>query len=122
MYHFSRISMDSRHPLTYVSPLKVQRRSGTPSWVRMKRLLSPPRGDRAILLEALLWVAGAALLRLGADLILAEMPFLWTPVALVLALPCVLALSLSTWAPPLSLVLGYRLILTAMGLLLGGKL
>ncbi|MBD1910986.1 MULTISPECIES: hypothetical protein [unclassified Leptolyngbya] len=114
--------MDSRHPLSPRSPLLVSRRSPAPSWMRVKTLLSPPRGDRAILLEALLWVAGAAVLRMVADFVLTAMPILWVPVALILALPSVLAISLATWAPPLSLVLGYRLTLTAMGLLLGGKL
>jgi len=114
--------MDSRHPLSY-SPLRQSHdRTPVPPWVRVKRLLTPPRGDRAILIEAVLWVMGATVLRVAADLILAAMPVFWVPVALVLALPCVLALSLATWAPPLSLILGYRLMLIAMGLLLGGKL
>lgn len=114
--------MDSRHPLSPMSPVLIPPRPRTPPWAKVKALLSPPRGDRAILMEALLWVIGAAILRMGADLILSAMPILWVPVALILALPSVLAISLATWAPPLSLVLGYRLLLTAMGLLLGGKL
>lgn len=115
--------MDGRHPLPYSSTLLVPPRPPHgPPWRRLKAWLSPPRGDRAILLEAIAWVVGAALLRCTADAVLAALPVLWIPIALVILLPAVLAICLSTWAPPLSLILGYRLILTGIGLLLGGKL
>lgn len=70
--------------------------------------------------EAIVWVASAAALRVVADLLVLFLPWLWLPMAAVLLAPAAIALTLATWAPPLSLLLGYRLCLIAVGLLIGG--
>lgn len=120
--------MDSRHPLrsTRRAQLRSFPRRSAPhyphGWQRIRQWVGLPVGDLPILLEAIAWIAGATLLRMIADWLLAMQPALWIPVAFVLVLPAVLTISLSMWAPPLSLVLGYRLLLTAMGLILGGRL
>lgn len=117
--------MDSRQPL--VRPRSIRRpHKPSPSypygWQRVRQWVRLPVGDLPIILEAIAWVAGATALRMAADWLLALQPALWVPVALVLLMPAVLTISLSIWAPPLTLVLGYRLLLTAIGLVLGGRL
>ena len=121
--------MDSRHhliPVRRSHPHGWKRRAYSPpapnGWKRIRQWMRLPAGDMPIVLEAIAWVAGAILLRMVADWLLALQPALWIPVALVLSMPAVLAISLSIWAPPLTLILGYRLLLTAIGLVLGGRL
>lgn len=70
--------------------------------------------------EAIAWVAGAAAFRIVADVLVLMMPGLWFPVAAALIAPAAIAIGLSLWAPLLSLLLGYRLCLIAIGLLAGG--
>jgi|GEM_PF-1786442 len=116
--------MDSRQPL--VRPRSIRPRKSSPplpyGWQWVNQWVRLPVGDLPIVMEAIAWVAGATALRMLADWLLALQPALWIPVALVLSMPTVLAISLSLWAPPLTLVLGYRLLLTAFGLVLGGRL
>lgn len=122
--------MDSRHPS---SPLPrpvgahAPRRAHSQTQVNplertIHAWLRPPRQAVPALLEAIAWMLTAAILRWSANWVLAAVPVLWVPVALLLLLPASLAVSLSFWAANLSPVLGYRLILTAIGLVLGGKL
>lgn len=91
-------------------------------WRAVQRLLRPPASALAALLDAGIWMGLAIALRLGADTALIAFPHLWLPVLLILLTPAAIAIGLSTWAPPLSLLLGYRLILIALGLILGGRL
>ncbi|MBW4654538.1 MAG: hypothetical protein KME20_16090 [Kaiparowitsia implicata GSE-PSE-MK54-09C] len=91
-------------------------------WRLLQRGLQPPQGVVAALAEAIAWLAGFAAMRLAANLVLVVAPGLWGLVAVLLLLPAALALSLAALAPQLSVLLGYRLILAAMGLLLGGRL
>ena len=122
--------MDSRHPSSPLPrPVGVHasRRAHTQTQVNpLERMihawLRPPRQAVPALLEAIAWILTAAMLRWSANWVLAAVPALWVPVALLLLLPASLAVSLSFWAANLSPVLGYRLILTAIGLVLGGKL
>ena len=122
--------MDSRHPtspLPRSSSVYAPRRSNLPTQVNtpermIHAWLQPPRQALPALLEAIAWMLTAAILRWSANWVLAAMPALWVPVALLLLLPAILAVSLSFWAANLSPVLGYRLILIAIGLVLGGKL
>jgi hypothetical protein len=72
-------------------------------------------------MEATVWIAGATALRILGEIVLAHLPQLGALVVLLLVAPAAIAIGLSTWAPALSLLLGYRLILIAFGLLLGGK-
>jgi hypothetical protein len=116
--------MDGRPSLS--PPASPRRRSAArprpPGWRGVQRWVRLPVGDLPIVLEAIAWIAGATALRLLADWLLTIQPLLWVPVALCLLMPAVLTISLSIWAPPLTLVLGYRLLLTAIGLVLGGRL
>lgn len=97
-------------------------RTSQAEWRPVQHLLRPPAEFLLALIEGLVWIAGATALRLLAESVLVAMPQLWVPVALVLVAPAAIAIGLSTWAPPLSLLLGYRLLLTAFGLVLGGRL
>ncbi len=90
------------------------------AWRSLKTLLQPPAEMVAMAAEAIAWVAGAAAFRIGVDLLVLAMPGLWIPMAVVLVAPAAIAICLSMWAPPLSLLLGYRLCLIAVGLLIGG--
>lgn len=89
-------------------------------WRSLRTQLQPPEGSIAVGAEAITWIAGAAALRLGVDLLLLVLPWLWLPMAAVLLTPAAIAICLAMWAPPLSLLLGYRLCLIAVGLLIGG--
>jgi len=90
------------------------------AWRSLKTLLQPPDGTVAMAAEAIAWVAGAAAFRIAVDLLVLATPGLWPPVAAVLVAPAAIAICLSMWAPLLSLLLGYRLCLIAVGLLIGG--
>lgn len=74
------------------------------------------------LIDGLGWLAGAVVVRGVSTLMLVHAPGVWVPVVAVLLLPSVLAIAVSCWAANLSSVLGYRLILIAIGLVLGGRL
>lgn len=93
-----------------------------PSSRRMvQHLLQPPAGFLPALMEATVWIASATALRILGEIVLAYLPHLGVLVVLLLVAPAVIAIGLSSWAPALSLLLGYRLILIAFGLLLGGN-
>jgi len=87
-----------------------------------KRWLHPPGGVEAALGEAMVWLAIAALVRIGVDWMLTLSTLFWLPVLGILVAPALLAILLSHQVPALSLVLGYRLLLILIGLLLGGRL
>lgn len=108
------------------TPLQPQR-SVHPSYTApgcgriLQQLLRPPAGFFPALMEATVWITSATALRILGEIVLTYLPQLGALVVVVLVAPAVIAIGLSTWAPALSLLLGYRLILIAFGLLLGGK-
>ncbi|MGG6296452.1 hypothetical protein ACQ4M4_18830 [Leptolyngbya sp. AN02str] len=113
-------SLASHHFQPPDLPIRRRSRRAKAGWVQ--QWLNPPAQFWPAVAEAIAWMICCFVLRLGADWLLAIAPTLWIPVALGLVSPAILAIGLSAWVPKLSLVLGYRLLLTAMGLFLGGKL
>lgn len=69
-----------------------------------------------------IWVIGAALFRVGFDLLLAAWPILWPPVLLLGIASVAIAIYRTTVSSASGLILGYRLLLIMLGLLLGGRL
>lgn len=69
-----------------------------------------------------LWLGGAVIVRIAADLFLASHPGFWLPVVALMVAPTAIAVYRTTVAPQSSLVWGYRLLLIMIGLLLGGRL
>ncbi|MGJ3245695.1 MAG: hypothetical protein ACFE0I_06420 [Elainellaceae cyanobacterium] len=72
--------------------------------------------------EAVLWVAGSAVVRIGLDALLAAFPAFWLPVLALVVTPTAIAIYRTTIDPRSGLMLGYRLLLIMIGLLLGGRL
>lgn len=116
------IDPDSIRESSFPSRSYPRRSYPRPAWHGVRVALRPPAGAVPALLEALVWLAAAVALRVVADTVLVVWPALWPAIALVLITPAIAAVWLSMWAPPLSLIVGYRLILIAIGLLLGGRL
>jgi hypothetical protein len=74
------------------------------------------------LLDIALWVTGAAIVRVGLDLLLLTFPILWPPMVLILVAFAAIAIYQTTLTSTSSLSLGYRLLLIMVGLLIGGRL
>ncbi|MGJ3254154.1 MAG: hypothetical protein ACFE0J_23930 [Elainellaceae cyanobacterium] len=72
--------------------------------------------------EAVLWIAGSAVVRIGLDALLAAFPAFWLPVLALVVTPTAIAIYRTTIDPRSGLALGYRLLLIMIGLLLGGRL
>jgi hypothetical protein len=72
--------------------------------------------------EAAILVLGAAMLRVGLDLLVASYPMLWVPSLLVMLAPAAIAIYRSTLVPQTGFIWGYRLFSLMIGLLLGGRL
>ncbi|HHP7245499.1 MAG TPA: hypothetical protein ACFE0H_12505 [Elainellaceae cyanobacterium] len=72
--------------------------------------------------EAILWIAGSAVVRIGLDALLAAFPAFWLPVLALIVTPTAIAIYRTTIDPRSGLILGYRLLLIMVGLLLGGRL
>ena len=88
----------------------------------MQHWMRPPDTGGMALLDGVVWLGGAAALRLGVDWGLTLWPNLWLTGVLILIAPAIAATVAATLSPRLSLVLGYRLVLLTTGLLLGGRL
>lgn len=69
-----------------------------------------------------LWLGGAIVARIAANLFLAAHPGFWIPVVGLMVAPAAIAIYRTTVAPQSSMVWGYRLFLVMIGLLLGGRL
>jgi len=72
--------------------------------------------------DAILWVLGAIVVRVGLDLLLIAHPGLWLPVVGLIVTPAAIAVYQATVAPQSGFVWGYRLLLIMIGLLIGGRL
>lgn len=72
--------------------------------------------------EAVVWIAGSAVVRIGLDALLAAFPAFWLPVLALVVTPTAIAIYRTTIDPRSGLILGYRLLLIMIGLLLGGRL
>ena len=69
-----------------------------------------------------IWLGGAIVARIAANLVLASYPGLWIPVVGLMVAPAAIAVYRTTVAPQSSMIWGYRLFLVMMGLLVGGRL
>jgi len=69
-----------------------------------------------------LWLGGAIVARIAANLFLAAHPGFWIPVVGLMVAPAAIAIYRTTVAPQSSMIWGYRLFLVMIGLLLGGRL
>lgn len=74
------------------------------------------------LTSATTWLVGAAVVRIGLDMVLLSFPGLWLPVVGVIIAPTVFAVYRTSVAPQSSLTWVYRLFLIMAGLLIGGRL
>jgi hypothetical protein len=85
-------------------------------------------GRRAVATEMVtlqslvLTVAGAAVLRIAMDWLVASHPALWLPSVFIMLLPALIAIYRSTVTPQTGFAWGYRLFAILIGLLLGGRL
>ncbi len=69
-----------------------------------------------------IWLGGAIIARIAANLVLAAYPGFWIPVVGLMVAPAAIAVYRTTVAPQSSMIWGYRLFLVMMGLLVGGRL
>ncbi|MBD1863694.1 MULTISPECIES: hypothetical protein [Trichocoleus] len=96
-------------------------------WLRqVRRWLSAavklPTGMPALLSDAAVWVAIAAAVRVGLQMLIRTYPVLWFPVVLLVAGAAMLTTHQAVFKSAVSSVWGYRLLLVVIGLLLGGRL
>lgn len=91
-------------------------------WRRLQPRLQLPQTRGAIAIDTVIWTFAAAGLRIGLTFLVGHLPFLGLPISLLLFVPAVLAGYLAFCVPKSSPVFIYRLLLIALGLLLGGKL
>ncbi|MCY7276311.1 MAG: hypothetical protein LH702_21890 [Phormidesmis sp. CAN_BIN44] len=91
-------------------------------WRRLQPRLQLSQTRGAIAIDAVIWTFAAAGLHIGLKFLAEHLPFLGLPISLLLFAPAVLAGYLAFCVPKSSPVFIYRLLLIALGLLLGGKL
>jgi hypothetical protein len=91
---------------------------------RRKRRRTPAKATSATfdLQDAVLWLIGAATARIGLNLVLANFPGFWLPVAALIVIPAAIAIYRTSSTPQSNLVWGYRLLVVMIGLLIGGRL
>ncbi|MBF2075888.1 MAG: hypothetical protein IGS50_19310 [Synechococcales cyanobacterium C42_A2020_086] len=87
----------------------------------------PIAGERSLehpftLMQGLKLLAGAALVRVALDVVVAAYPALWLPSLGLMVTPAAIAIYRSTVAPAAGFAWGYRLFAIMIGLLLGGRL
>jgi len=92
-----------------------------------RRLATPeaiaPSPDASLsLTTGAIWLVGATVARMAIDALLVSHPALWLPALAVIVAPAAIAAYRTTVAPETSIQWGYRLLLTMVGLLLGGRL
>ncbi len=106
-------------PKTVVAP---RRRTLRYYWKRLQPRLDLPKTRRAIAVDALIWTSVAAGLRIGLTLLAKSLPFLSTPLFLLLFCPAMLAGYLAFCVPNSKPIVIYRLLLLTLGLVIGGNL
>lgn len=99
------------------SSLPLQRRRS-----RWQRVLGIPRKPLERLSDAVLWVLGAVILRLGCQQLLISLPAVSPVLSIVLLLPAIAAVCLALFVPRAGATPVYRLFLISVGLLIGGRL
>lgn len=99
------------------SPFPPQRRRS-----RWQQFLGMPRKPLERLSDAVLWVLGSVILRLGCQQLLISLPVLAPVLSLLLLLPAIAAVCLALFFPRAGATPVYRLFLISVGLLIGGRL
>jgi hypothetical protein len=113
------------HRLKPIAALVTHLLSGRPQQQRRpnrSKSVATPINPSFSIPDAVLWVMGAAVVRLGLDALLAATPALWPVVVLLVIMPAVVAMYQATVNPKSGFLLGYRLLLVMIGLLLGGRI
>lgn len=90
------------------------------AWIR--EVVGLPRGLIARIGDAVAWIAVAAAVRIGLQVLMAAYPAFWLPTVLLLVIPVLIAAYQITFMTQSGIVWGYRLLLVLVGLLLGGRL
>ncbi|MBD2069105.1 hypothetical protein H6F93_16550 [Leptolyngbya sp. FACHB-671] len=72
--------------------------------------------------DAVIWVIGSTIARVGINLVLASFPGLWLPIVALILTPAAIAIYQIAVSPEAGSIWGYRLFLVMAGLLIGGKL
>ncbi len=90
-----------------------------PDW--LIQLLQPPTTTLGLLNDALSWVVGAGIVRVGLELLRMINPALWTPAMLVLLAVVLWGVYRGLTGIQSKPILAYRLVLIVVGLVLGGK-
>ena len=108
--------------LGLVQAIGPQIGSRQPERLMRSQRTQPAQLPPITLLDIVIWVAGAAIARIGINLLLGTFPGLWPAVVALIVTPAAIAVYRTTVAPHTGFVLGYRLMLIMVGLLLGGRL
>jgi hypothetical protein len=72
--------------------------------------------------DAVIWVVGSMIARVGINLVLSSFPGLWLPIAALILTPAAIAIYQIAISPETGSIWGYRLFLVMAGLLIGGRL
>lgn len=72
--------------------------------------------------DAVIWVVGSTIARVGINLVLASFPGLWLPIVALILTPAAIAIYQIAVSPETGSIWGYRLFLVMAGLLIGGRL
>lgn len=95
-------------------------RRGRHDW--FLRLILPPTTPLGILNDALSWIAGAVVARVGLELLQLAHPALWTVALLLMLAALVFGLYRGLLEVKSKPILAYRLVLLIVGLVFGGRL
>ncbi|MDX2241116.1 MAG: hypothetical protein NW224_10570 [Leptolyngbyaceae cyanobacterium bins.302] len=85
------------------------------------RFLQLPRKPMDGLSDAIMWIAVAAIARIGSRYLVASLPVLSPVITLLMLAPAAIAIFLALFVPKTGWIPFYRLFLIMLGLLIGGK-
>lgn len=119
-YSSSQFSSEVYHYAQNHSQNYSQNHSQNPSQNQSQSQSRP--SDSLSYKASAIWLGGAIVARIAANLILASYPGFWIPVVGLMVAPAAIAIYRTTVAPQSSMIWGYRLFLVMMGLLVGGRL
>lgn len=80
-----------------------------------------PRSSHFTLVDGAIWCIGSVIVRILLNQIFQIYPALWTPVAIIFIVAIGISLYSSIFSPRPDPVLGYRTLMTLVGLLIGGR-
>lgn len=80
-----------------------------------------PRSSHFTLLDGAIWCIGSAIIRILLNQVFQIYPALWTPIAVIFIIGIGISLCSSIVSPRPNPVLGYRTLMTLVGLLIGGR-